>query len=122
MLVRPFERPLTSVDLRSLAQTTLKGSLDHLIDIGVFRTMVKGTSRVLEFSRDFREAVLEHSVPSDRGVECSGLLCEARSSIRQAVRRVLSEKISNGNTIGICAELFLLEHGKIFHELNQTSM
>lgn len=109
-----------SVNLLSLAQTTLKGSLDDLIDIGVFHRMVKGTSEALQFSRDFREAVFEHSVNSDK-VECSGLLCEARSSIRQAARAVLSEKISDGNTIGICAELFLLEHGKIFHELDQTS-
>ena len=112
---------MPSINLRSLAQNTFGGHIDALIDIGVIHSTGTGTSKVLEFSRDFSEAVLEYSAHSKREIECSGLQCAARSSIRQAVRRILSKKISDDNTIGICAELFLLEHGKISLELNQTS-
>ena len=75
--------------------------------------VLKVTEKNVEFDKVFRDSVLEDAGINLENHKCKGSQCETRDSIREAVTKALTDKgVKDSSTINLCAELFIVEHGK----------
>lgn len=87
----------------------MKRNFDELIREGILR--LNGNNIV--FDEGFRDGILEDTEIILRDGNCGGSQCETRDGIREAIESTLrSRNILDKRTIALCAELFLVEHGK----------
>ena len=89
-------------------------NLAGLSKIGVLRV----TEKNVEFDGVFRDSVLEDAGVRLEDHECKGSQCETRDSLREAViKALISRGVKDSSIINICAELFIIEHGKTAADL-----
>lgn len=88
--------------------------LKELVEAGVIKLNITD----IVFDKEFRENVLEDAEIILRDGNCGGSQCETRDGIIEAIESHLrSIGIKNSRTIALCAQLFLVEHGKSPSEL-----
>lgn len=91
----------------------LSKNFDDLLVQGVLIS----DGNTLRFNETFRSQVLEYSSTLD-DIKCRGSQCETREAIREAIDTIMRNRdIHDNATISLCAELFILEHGKTSVEL-----
>lgn len=100
---------MPSLKLYDALSNEMLRNLADLSRIGVLRV----TGKDVEFDKVFRDSILEDAGINLENHKCKGSQCETRDSIREAVIKVLIGKgVKDSSMMNICAELFIVEHGK----------